>query len=120
MQELETSIREQQDKQIFEAIQKFGVDVDRDELIKALAYDRDQYDKGYSDGRDDAQRWISVEERLPDIGEDCALYVRCGDVSFVRTGWRMKNGKWICPSDSLYGYEVTHWMLLPQPPEPTP
>ena len=64
-----------------------------------------------------SSRWVSVEERLPEPGEDCALYVRCGDVSFVRTGWRMKNGQFICPSDLLHGYEVTHWMPLPSAPK---
>lgn len=59
------------------------------------------------------QRWISVEERLPEPKEDVALHIRCGDVSFIRTGWRMGNGQFICPNDSLSGYEVTHWMPLP-------
>ena len=31
-------------------IQHYGIDVDKEELIKALAYDREQYDKGYQDG----------------------------------------------------------------------
>lgn len=31
-------------------IQRYGIDVDKEELIKALAYDRGQYDKGYRDG----------------------------------------------------------------------
>lgn len=31
--------------------QQLGVYVDKEELIKALQYDRNQYDKGYSDGR---------------------------------------------------------------------
>lgn len=30
-------------------IQRYGIDVDKDELIKALNYDRQQYEKGYSD-----------------------------------------------------------------------
>ena len=34
----------------FEAILSYGVDVDKDELVKALRYDRDQYRKGFSDG----------------------------------------------------------------------
>ena len=34
---------------IIKAIQKVGVYVDKDELLKALAYDRDQYLKGYED-----------------------------------------------------------------------
>lgn len=62
-------------------------------------------------------RWISVEERLPEPKEDVALYIRCGDASFIRTGWRRGNGQFICPSDSLSGYEVTHWVPLPEPPK---
>ena len=34
-----------------EAAQHFGIFVDKEELIKALQYDRNQYVKGYSDGR---------------------------------------------------------------------
>ena len=35
---------------IYKAIQERGVTVDKDELIKALQYDRNQYDKGYING----------------------------------------------------------------------
>lgn len=31
-------------------IQRYGIDVDKEELIKALNYDRQQYDVGYKDG----------------------------------------------------------------------
>ena len=31
-------------------IQHYGIDVNKDELIKALNYDRGQYEKGYRDG----------------------------------------------------------------------
>lgn len=33
-----------------EITKKIGVDVDKDELIRALNYDRQQYEKGYADG----------------------------------------------------------------------
>jgi hypothetical protein len=41
---------EEQEKTILKAIQNVKVDVDRDELIKALQYDRNQYEKGKVDG----------------------------------------------------------------------
>lgn len=41
----------QQEEYIYGAIAKMGVTVDKDELLKALQYDRDQYEKGYADGR---------------------------------------------------------------------
>lgn len=34
---------------IYEAVMNVGVNVDKEELLKALAYDRDQYQKGYAD-----------------------------------------------------------------------
>lgn len=39
------------DNAVFKAVQEMSIEVDKDELIKALQYDRDQYDKGYRDGR---------------------------------------------------------------------
>ena len=36
--------------EVFKATQEVGVTVDKDELIKALRYDRDQYRKGFVDG----------------------------------------------------------------------
>lgn len=35
---------------VCEAVQSVGVNVDKDELIKALKYDREQYVKGFTDG----------------------------------------------------------------------
>lgn len=35
---------------ILKAVQKVDIHVDKEELIRALQYDREQYDKGYADG----------------------------------------------------------------------
>lgn len=35
---------------VMTAVQKYGVNVDKEELIKALNYDREQYRKGFEDG----------------------------------------------------------------------
>ena len=45
-QEVSTQIEDS----VITAIQHMGVDVDLEELIKALAYDRDQYNRGYTNG----------------------------------------------------------------------
>ena len=62
---------EQRDNQICEYItEKFNVDVNRDELIKALKYDRDQYEKGYRDALDEYRptgKWtadLEVENKV--------------------------------------------------------
>lgn len=40
-------VRMEQDKEIYRAVQSYGVNVDKDELIRALQYDRGQFDAGY-------------------------------------------------------------------------
>lgn len=52
--DIHNQIVAQQDEQIYQAVVHFFPDVKRDELLKALRYDREQYDKGYADGKRDA------------------------------------------------------------------
>lgn len=40
------------DEGTMKAVFEVGIHVDKEELIKALAYDRDQYNKGYREGHD--------------------------------------------------------------------
>ena len=54
------------DDAIVTAVQKVGIRVDKEELIKALKYDRDQYCKGYFDGYNDA---MNEEEQSEYIHE---------------------------------------------------
>lgn len=50
-------IQTQQEEHILRAVLNAGINVDKEELIKALQYDRGQYDKGYADGvREFAER----------------------------------------------------------------
>ena len=44
-------VKDETDTMIFQAVARVGVHVDKDELIKALEYDRGQYEKGFHDGR---------------------------------------------------------------------
>ena len=43
-------MRLEQENNIFKAIRDCGINVDKDELIKALEYDRAQYEQGYING----------------------------------------------------------------------
>lgn len=45
-------MRNQIEGEIYKAVMDVGVNVDKEELLKALQYDREQYQKGYKD-RDD-------------------------------------------------------------------
>ena len=47
---IQTEMQMQMDKGILKAVQGVGINVDKEELVKALAYDREQYVKGYKDG----------------------------------------------------------------------
>ena len=48
--DIHTQMVKQQEKDIYEAVQSYGISVDKDELVRALEYDRRQYTKGYIDG----------------------------------------------------------------------
>ena len=66
------AIIKKKDDAIFAEIQySFGVDVDKDELIRALQYDRNQYEKGYWDGQRDAKNEL----------------VRCKDCAVPHNKW---------------------------------
>lgn len=72
---------------IVNALQKVEVIVDREELIKALAYDRDQYKKGYEDGRKAAERkrgWWEVRHYGNSEYTVCSI---CGNVGSGRYCW---------------------------------
>ena len=64
------------------AVQSYGFNIDKAELEKALKYDRDQYDKGYSDARMRYKRktgeWLTdYESQFFNPGRRCSL---CGKV----------------------------------------
>ncbi len=45
-----TELQEQQEEGVIRLIRRYGITVDKEELLKALANDRDQYNKGYAEG----------------------------------------------------------------------
>ena len=59
--ELQTQMVQEDEKMVMKAIRKVGVNVDKEELIKALQYDRNQYTRGYEDGKNDAIDKIRAE-----------------------------------------------------------
>lgn len=52
---------QEDENMVMKAIRKVGVNVDKGELIKALQYDRDQYTKGYEDGKNEILDKIRAE-----------------------------------------------------------
>lgn len=58
MEDIQTQIVKQQENDIYQAVQKYGIVVDKEELIKALQYDREQYTKGYKDALDEIKKYL--------------------------------------------------------------
>ena len=73
------NIQTQIDDEIYRAIQNVGINVDREELLKALEYDRGQYEEGFKEGekyvlrhlRNLLPEWLytAIKENLIKAGE---------------------------------------------------
>ena len=86
-QEIAKKIVSDTEDYIMSEIYKTGVTVNKEELIKAIKYDRDQYNKGYCDGFNTAveMEWTSVEAleghiaKLNDILEELRRKFECSE-----------------------------------------
>lgn len=78
------------------------------------------YKKGYEQGKQDAQKWIPVTERLPEINAEVLCY-RGNHIGALMDAYTyMGDYKW----QDTYGFwnytedeGITHWMPLPEPPK---
>ena len=95
-EEIERKVTEAQEEYIYGQV-RMVVDVDKDELMKALRYDRGQYEKGYSDGRmardDEIVRCKDCKYKyVPDDIEDKWCYwVDTDEDDFCSYGERRKD-----------------------------
>ena len=99
------------DGEIFKAVQRYVIDVDKEELFKALRYDRDQYNKGYQDGLN-ADKWIPCSERLPKENEHVLI---CNNRHDVYVGYYNKEFKWYYQYGAFVFADVIAWQPLPEP-----
>ena len=97
--------------------QSVGYNIDKDELIKALKYEREQYKNGYSEGLN-ADKWISVKERLPEENQKCLVY------RDINADLKITTGIWHSDWKEFYGLrhgtrleDTIAWMPLPEPPK---
>ena len=116
------------DEQIYIAIQKCGVEVNKEELLRALSYDRNQYDEGYEDGfRDgvEADRWIPASE-LPEDFMDVLVYFEYFRYGKYNRMYRTigigstYDGKWSSVVNGSTGWrklKILAWMPLPDAPK---
>ena len=79
--ELKKSMDENTEKWILEACQRVGVDVNAEELVKAIRGERDQYAKGYQNGylkgREDC--WLDFQKDKPCDRQHIFLYTKSGE-----------------------------------------
>ena len=121
-------IEEQRENQITATIsEQMAVDIDKNELKRALAYDRDQYRRGYEDGwrarSKDVPQWNPVSERLPEDMQKVLIwfeYYRYGDFNCMYQTYGFGyvcDGKWspfINGETGWQDYRVIAWMPLPE------
>ena len=72
-------IKTNYEDEIFRAIQNVGINIDKEELLKALEYDRGQYEEGFKEGekyvlrhlRNLLPEWLytAIKENLIKAGE---------------------------------------------------
>ena len=65
-------LNNEREEMVLKQIWKIGVDVNKEELIKALQYDRNQYEKGYKDGYEKAiDEFVNLVNQCSGYTENC-------------------------------------------------
>lgn len=104
-------VTEMEDTLICTISQVIGYEIDRYELVKALMYDRDQYNKGYADGKADAQ-WKPYDTVQP---VNTGFYLTYYNHRVNISQWFM-SGTWYNAHGSNITDKVLYWRELPEPP----
>ena len=107
---------------VMRAVQSVHVNVDKDELLKALQEDRRQYEKGYLDGKADATpKWIPVTERLPEEQREYLCFCNIDGHTeypfYMVLKYYLVDEKPHFQHECEHGLRVTHWMELHEPPK---
>lgn len=75
--DIATKIVQRQEEMVMQAVREVGIDVNKDELVKALQYDRNSYDKGYRDGFGDRESVIArIKEEIKKCDYECTIIAR--------------------------------------------
>lgn len=81
MNDMYKQIQVEQEITVYKAIQSIGVNVDKDKLIKALKYDREQYNKGYADGIKEFADMLKEKQKEYEYYLGCYIkYVSVDDI----------------------------------------
>ncbi len=95
IQDIQNNIRENFDNKIYNAVIKYDIHVDKQELIKALEYDRNQYEQGFKDAK---KRYEKALDKACDYlervnSQDCNIFDEYDDIpdiaySFDKKQWK--------------------------------
>lgn len=104
---------------VYEYVGHLGIDVDKEELLRALKYDRDQYGEGHFDGYFEAMneyepRWTLTTEGLPESKGNYLVTIKVSETcNYVGVSYFEADDEGIirCPNG------VIAWMPLPEPYE---
>lgn len=104
------------DNNVVKAVQKYAIDVDKEELFRALAYDRNQYNKGFEDGfkAGKKDRWITFPG--PNKPGKYTVTYTSGEVGTCY--WGSLKGVFCWLRNGLredITHEVLAWMENPEP-----
>lgn len=79
--DIKQQMTEKLEETCYTAVIEYFPNVDKDELIRALRYDRQQYEQGYADGKRDAvvhSHWVSAYEYDFGAGVERKTGYNCG------------------------------------------
>lgn len=74
------------------------------------------FKNGYEKGKQDAVKWISVKDRLPEDDSNVLAYLPIGEEGRIYPANYAKGVWWDCIFNTP-AQVTTHWMPLPQPPK---
>ena len=108
-----SALRNEVENNILKSIINIGIDIDKDEFVKALQYDRNQYEKGFSDA---IPKWIPVSERLPN-DDELVLITLTDKLNYttVTLGCYSHTEGWTMVEEYLEYLKPTAWMPRPEP-----
>ena len=108
-----SALRNEVENNILKSIINIGIDIDKDEFVKALQYDRNQYEKGFSDA---TPKWIPVSERLPN-DDELVLITLTDKLNYttVTLGCYSHIEGWTMVEEYLEYLKPTAWMPRPEP-----
>lgn len=66
---------------------KYGINIDKEELMRALAYDRDQYAKGYYDARRELQSMVDFYIKVKEAYKKCDV----NDLDYIENASNLYN-----------------------------